>query len=65
MQGKIFPSSTASRPALGPAQPPIQWIPEVQSPEVQWPGREADHSPTSSVNVKNDGAIPPLPYMPS
>jgi hypothetical protein len=26
-RGKVFLSSTASRPALGPTQPPIQWIP--------------------------------------
>jgi hypothetical protein len=25
--------------------------------------READHSPPSSAEVKNDGAIPPLPHM--
>jgi hypothetical protein len=25
------------------------------------PGREADHSPPSSSEVKNDGAMPPLP----
>jgi hypothetical protein len=27
------------------------------------PGREADHSPPSSAEVKNGGAIPPLPNM--
>jgi hypothetical protein len=26
-RGKIFLSSTVSRPALGPTQPPIQWVP--------------------------------------
>jgi hypothetical protein len=26
-------------------------------------GREADHSPPSSVEVKNGGAIPPFPHM--
>jgi hypothetical protein len=30
---KIFFPSTASRPALGPTQPPIQWVPEVLFPE--------------------------------
>jgi hypothetical protein len=30
------------------------------SPEVKRPGREADHSPSSSVEVKMCGTIPPL-----
>jgi hypothetical protein len=29
---------------------------------VKRPGRETDHSPPSSVEVKNGGAIPPLLY---
>jgi hypothetical protein len=29
------------------------------------PGGEADHSPPSSIEVKNGGAIPPLPNMSS
>jgi hypothetical protein len=32
---------------------------------VKWQGCETDHSPPSSAEVKNDGAIPPLPHMPS
>jgi hypothetical protein len=32
---------------------------------VKRPGREADHSPPSSAEVMNDGAILPLPHMPS
>jgi hypothetical protein len=35
------------------------------SPGVKRPGREADHSPPSSADVKNGGAIPLLPHMPS
>jgi hypothetical protein len=31
-RGKIFLFSTASRPALGHTQPPIQWLPEVIFP---------------------------------
>jgi hypothetical protein len=30
-------------------------------PGVKRQGREADHSPTSSAEVKNGGAIPPIP----
>jgi hypothetical protein len=29
--------------------------------KLKRPGREADHSPSSSAEVKNGGAIPPLP----
>jgi hypothetical protein len=44
---------TASRMALGPTQPPIQWVPEALSLGVKRPGRETDHSPLSSAEVKN------------
>jgi hypothetical protein len=39
-------------PALGPTQPPIQWVPRALSLGVKRPGREADHSPPSSGDVK-------------
>jgi hypothetical protein len=42
-----------SRLALGPTQPPIQWVPGALSPGVKWPGHEADYSPPSSAEVKN------------
>jgi hypothetical protein len=32
-------------------------------PVAKRPGREADHSPPSSVEVKNSGPIPPLPHI--
>jgi hypothetical protein len=47
-----FLFTTASRMALGPTQPPIQWVPEALSLGVKRPGREADHSPPSSAEVK-------------
>jgi hypothetical protein len=34
-------------------QRPMQWVPGVSSSEIKRPGREADHSPQSSVEVKN------------
>jgi hypothetical protein len=34
-------------------------------PGAKWPGREADHSPPSNAEIKNDGVIPPLPHMSS
>jgi hypothetical protein len=44
--------TTASRPALGPTQSPIQWVPGALSLGVKRQGREADHSPPSSAEVK-------------
>jgi hypothetical protein len=44
--------STSSRPPLGPTQPPIQWVPGALSPGMKRPGREADHSPPTSAEVK-------------
>jgi hypothetical protein len=48
----IFLFTTASRPALGPTQPPIQWVPGALSLGVKRPGRQADYSPVSSAEVK-------------
>jgi hypothetical protein len=45
----IFLFTTASRTALGPTQPPIQW---ALSLRVKQPERESDHSPPSSAEVK-------------
>jgi hypothetical protein len=40
-----------SRPALGPTQPPVQWV----FPEGQMrPGHAADHSPPSSAKVMEE-----------
>jgi hypothetical protein len=38
--------------ALGPTQPPIQWIPGALSLGVKRLGSETDHLPPSSVEVK-------------
>jgi hypothetical protein len=52
---RTFLLSSVSRPALGPTQPPVQWVPVVLSPGVQArPGRDADHSPLSSAEVENE-----------
>jgi hypothetical protein len=48
----IFLFTTASRTALRTTQPPIQWVPGALSLGVKRPGREADHSPSSSAEVK-------------
>jgi hypothetical protein len=48
----IFLFTTASRTVLEPTQPPIQWVSGAVSLGVKRPGREADHSPPSSAEVK-------------
>ena len=39
-----------SRPALGPTQPHVKWVPVLSRGKVR-PGRAADHSPPSSAAV--------------
>jgi hypothetical protein len=53
-QGKVhILCSAVPRPALGRTQSPIHWIPGNLSPGAKRTGRESDHSPTSSAEVKN------------
>jgi hypothetical protein len=47
-----FLFTTASRTALGPTQPPLQWVAEALSLGKKRPGSEADHSPPSSAEIK-------------
>jgi hypothetical protein len=54
-QGKIFLFFIASGPAFGSTQPPIQWVTR--------PGREADHSPLPSTEVKNGGFTQPQSHI--
>jgi hypothetical protein len=49
---KNFLISTSSRPALGPTQFHIQWVPEAISAGVKRSGCEADHSLPISTEVK-------------
>jgi hypothetical protein len=49
-----------SRPALGPTQTPIQWVPGMKGQS-----REAGHLTPSSAEIKNGGALHPLPNMSS
>jgi hypothetical protein len=49
---KNFFFSTLSKQALGPTQPPSQWIAGDPSPGVKGMGHEADLSPPTSAEVK-------------
>jgi hypothetical protein len=49
----IFLNTTASIPALGTIQPPIQWVPEAPCLGVKRPGRGAQNSSPPSAEVKN------------
>lgn len=51
---EIIPLSQLSRLVLGPSQPPIHWVPGAVSPGPKQRMREADHSRTSVVEVKNE-----------
>jgi hypothetical protein len=53
-------------PALGPTQPPIQWVTGALYLGVKQPVSEADHTPHSSAEVKNAWSytsIPPYAFM--
>jgi hypothetical protein len=41
---------------------PIQWVPDL-SPGVKRQERDADHSPPTSANVKNGGAVPIFTFI--
>jgi hypothetical protein len=52
---RIFPLDSVSRSALGPTQPPVQWVPVDPFPGAKArPGRDADHSPPSSAEIENE-----------
>jgi hypothetical protein len=58
---EIFLISIMPIPVLRPTQSSIQWVSGAVSQEVKRPGREADHAHPYSAEVKNCGAISPLP----
>jgi hypothetical protein len=63
--GKIFLSPQGPGRLWGtPSLLSSEYQSEI-SPGIKWSGREADHSPPSFDEVKNGGAIHPLPHMSS
>jgi hypothetical protein len=50
----IFLLPSVSRPALGPTQPPVQWVPGVLSRDKERLGCDADHSLPSSAEIVNE-----------
>jgi hypothetical protein len=65
-RGRIFLLSTPSRLVLGSTHPPIQLVPGALYPGVRRSGREADHSPPISAEVKKSWvytSTPPYVFM--
>jgi hypothetical protein len=58
---KIFLFSVKPKLSMEPNQPPIQRYRGLFPLGVKRQGHEANHTPTSSVEVKNNGAIASLP----
>jgi hypothetical protein len=48
-----FIFATASRPAVGPTQPPLQWVLWAITPGVELSQSKVDHYPPSSSKIKN------------
>jgi hypothetical protein len=49
----FFLLATTPRQAQGATQPPIQWVLGALTPGIKGPGREVDHLPPASAEVKN------------
>jgi hypothetical protein len=65
-RGKNFLFSIASRLALGPTQPPIQWVPWGDFPRG-WSGRDVKLTPHLQLVPKSRirGSVPPVPHTSS
>jgi hypothetical protein len=64
--GKMnFLFTTVSRKVLGPTEPSIECVPGALSLELKRAGREADHLPPPSAEVKNAWSYTSTPLMSS
>jgi hypothetical protein len=57
----MFPLASVSRLALSPTQPPVQWVRGSFPMAKARAGRNADQSPPSSAEVKNEKELYFLP----
>jgi hypothetical protein len=58
---KVSRFSIMSGPAMGPTQPPIQWVPGLVSPRLRRQVCETENSLPSNAGEKNGGTI--LQYL--
>jgi hypothetical protein len=59
--GRFLLFATASRPALGPTQSSVQWVPEYFTPGMKRRERGVDRSPQSNAEVKNAWSYTSIP----
>jgi len=60
-----FQAAIITRQAMKSIQPLVKGVPIALSWRIKRPGRETDHSPLTSAQVKKGGALHPRPYMSS
>jgi hypothetical protein len=60
VQAEVVCFYPASVPALGPTQPPMQYVPEECCQELERSVSKTDNLLSSCAHVKNSGVIPPL-----
>jgi hypothetical protein len=54
-------ATSVSRPAPGPNQPPIPWVPGAPSLGVKRWRRESNHSPPTGAEIKNEWSYTSTP----